>query len=456
MSLLIALALTWLPAWVWLERLVPPILSGRRYIIAGYALLLGIIGITVIMRMQSAVGIPFSFFNTGVAACVILLAGLLAPTTWRSREIPGSGPGQAFGASSRMAKTIIAICLALIVLRLVTLGFEVALRPLFSWDGKQHWAKQAKVFFEMGSIVPYVPLQSWLDLAGSDVYTNMHPNYPITIPLIQVWVNLALGEWHDSFMNLPWLLCYIAMGLIFFGQARAAGINTATALACTYMLMSIPYLNIQVALAGYADLFMAACYLAAVAAFYNWSVTRQKWQAVLALLCVSSCLLIKNEGFYWSLSFLPGLVFVLLGPRKGAIVTGCLFLCLLLLLWVLPANLIIAGHSLEQTQLHYRPQGWSPLYLSFFAHDNWHLVGYLFIGLLLALSLTRYRTAPQLAGVATTILSTIGLYLALYLLTRHSHGAVYFTSLNRVALQIVPAVCFLAVLVYGKLSRDPV
>ena len=67
----------------------------------------------------------------------------------------------------------------------------------------------------------------------------------------------------------------LGLGAAFYGHARAAGASPVTALAFTYMLLSMPLLNTHVALAGYADLLLGACYCAAIMAFHNWSVTRE-------------------------------------------------------------------------------------------------------------------------------------------------------------------------------------
>jgi hypothetical protein len=254
--LLLALTLTWLPGLVWLLRLVPRDMPGRSSLVAGYGLFLGLVVIPVIMRVLSATGIPFSFTSIGLSASLLILAGLLLPAKYtvegKSRVTPALPPRP----NSRWELLFICICLGLIILRLGTLGLEVGLRPIFAWDGKQHWAKQAKVFYEYGSIVQYVSFQDWLELGGKNIFTTVHPDYPVTVPLLQAWVSVAVGRWHESLINLPWLLCYIALGLIFYGQGRAAGARTVVAVAGTYMVLSLPYLNIQVALAGYADLFL--------------------------------------------------------------------------------------------------------------------------------------------------------------------------------------------------------
>jgi hypothetical protein len=243
---------------------------------------------------------------------------------------------------------------------------EVATRPVTSWDAKQHWTKQARVFYEHLRVVPYVSLQDWLDLGGRGVYTNMHPGYPITAPLLQAWIAVAIGAWHESLVNLPWLAVWVAMGMVFYSQARIAGGSIGLAIGATYMVLSMPYMNIHVALAGYADLFMAASYLGAVASLYNWSRTRASWLLYLGLITGASCMLFKNEGFYWFMSLIPGILLVLLGVRRGLLVLASMLLLLLLFVALMPVETVVAGHSLAGLDIRYRPESWFPLYLSFF------------------------------------------------------------------------------------------
>lgn len=435
LQLLLALLITVAPAWVWLERLVPAGLAGRRLLVAGYSGVLGMLLTTLLMRVLSLVGVPFSLYSVAAVALVVALAGWFSPAHWRS---PAAVPTPATMPLTPLHKLLVTLCLALLAVRLLMLGIEVGTRPVTSWDAKQHWTKQARVFFELRSVVPYVALQDWLELQGQGVYTNMHPDYPIATPLLQAWVAVAIDQWHESLVNLPWLLMWAAMGLVFYSQARLAGAGTALAIGATYMLLSMPYLNVHVALAGYADALMACCYLAAVAAFYNWSRSRQPWLLWLTLLCAAGCMLVKNEGLYWFLSLLPGVFLVMAGPRRGLLALAAMAVALLLALWLIPADTVIAGHSLATMDIRYRPESWLPLYLSFLVHDNWHLLAYLALAALLAAPLVFRAILP----VAAVIISALLLYLLLYLFTTNAVGAVRFTSLNRVALQLMPAVGF--------------
>jgi hypothetical protein len=447
LSIAVATLITVLPAWLWLERLVPTEGAGRRSLIAGYSVLLGLLVTSLSMQLLSVLGIALSLYSMGAIAMAMALAARFAPAHWRSpaTTLPPLSPG----TYSLGQKFLIALCLALIASRLLALGLEAGLRPVWSWDAKQHWTKQARVFYEMRASVPYVSLDEWLALGGKGVYTNMHPDYPIATPLLQAWTAIALGGWHSSLVNSLWPIMWLALGLIFYGQSRQAGALPHVAIAATYMMLSLPYLNIQVALAGYADLLLAVCYLAAVAALFNWSQHREAWQLYLALLAGAGCLLVKNEGFYWLLSLAPGILIVTLGVRRSVAIIAVAAVALLLLLWLLPTDLSIAGHTLESIDLKYRPESWRPIYLSTLVHDNWHFTGYLFLAALLIAPFYARRVLPLAAVMAATIV----LYLALYLLTSNAYGAVAFTSLNRVALQFMPALGFFTLAVYLALSQ---
>ncbi|WP_162846096.1 hypothetical protein [Seongchinamella sediminis] len=444
MSLLmvaLALAVSWLPAASWLTRFIPAATPARWALISGYACLLGLLATTLLMRLYSLLGIDWSFAGLALGSLCISALALAYPA--RPGYLPSGYGGQSLPLT-RLQHILVVLCLALLASRLIALGLELLTRPMTAWDAKQHWARQAKVFFELKSTVPYVDPEQWLATAGTGVFTNMHPDYPIATPLLQAWMAVALGYWDNSLVNAPWLLMWLGIGLVFYAQARQAGANAAVALAACYMVLSLPYLNTQVALAGYADLLLALAYLGAVAAFGNWLLSRAQWQLALALVSAAGGLLVKNEGFYWLLSLAPGILLAVAGLRRGFALLAALALALLLTLYLLPAELAIAGHTLASMAFGYRPESWLAIYLSGLVHDNWHLAIYL---LTIALVLVPFR-GRTLIPLAIVVLAAISLYLILYLFTDNAHGAVNFTSLNRVALQLLPAAAFFTLAVF--------
>jgi hypothetical protein len=457
MELLLILLAFCLPAilgMTWLNLLVPGTTTARIPVIVGNGILLGLLVVPLIMRLMDAIGVGLNFPVTlSVSAVLILIAGLMQALLKTGDEnIPTSMSG--YFALPKAQKALFLVFALLSVSHVILPGLELLGRPLYPWDATMHWATKSRVWFESGHIVPFVDGKLWLELDGVGVFTDHHPGYPITIPLLQVWMNSAIGHWDESLMNLPWVLCLMGLGVAFYGQARVAGVGAIVSIAFTYMLLSMPLLNIHVALAGYADLFLGACYCAALMAFYNWSVDRQVWQAVMALVFAVSCTLIKNEGMYWFLTFFPALVVVLMPGRRAAVLLGTLLFLLLILLVYIPRDLVIAGHSINVLKLGYQPHALAGIVKNFWVHGNWHLFAYLLIGVLpLGFALLKQKIGAY-RGIVAALAFAIVLFLFLFTSTGYAVGAIQFTSVGRVGVQLVPGVLFLiALFTHAIVSR---
>ncbi len=456
--ILLAMALPLILGGFWLNVFIPATTPGRPALVWGNGLLIGLLAIPLLMRLLDTLGVPLSFLATASLTGVLIFGAGLAKLFWKPGTVAEPVPALSFAEQPTPYKLLFLFFALLIALRVTTLGLELLERPLFPWDATMHWATKARVWFEATSIVPFVDNERWLELGDEGVFTDHHSGYPITTPLLQVWMSLAAGRWDESLMNLPWLLCLLALGAAFYGQMRAAGTGPTMAIAFTYMLLSMPLINTHVALAGYADLFLGACYCAAIMAFFNWSVRRQSWQALLALVFALSCTLIKNEGFYWLLTFIPALVVVLLPGRKAAILLAFLLLTLFALLLLLPGDFAVAGHSLDRLGIHYRPRAWVGIARSIWVHDSWHLLGYLLLSLLpMALMAARTQEASRYLGITAALAAAVGLFLALFLFTGYASGAVRFTAVGRISMQLVPSLLFLAALLCNDvLTRERV
>ena len=450
---LIALLLPALLGGLCMELLIPAWTPARPMAVWGNGLLVGLIGIPLLIRLLEALGVSLTYQAVGgIAGTIVVMAGLLLLV--RKKPFPLAPRSMSDVASrSLIYKLAIVSVLLLIALRVTTLGLELLWRPLYPFDATMHWATKARVWFEYQRIVPFVDNMRWLEMAGEGVFTDHHAGYPITIPLLQVWTGLVIGHWDESLINLPWLACLVGMGLAFYGQARVAGAKPLVAIVFTYMLLSMPLINIHVALAGYADLFLGACYCAALMAFHNWAISRQSWQAVLAAFFALSCPLIKNEGFYWLLTFAPGLFLVLLPWRKALVWFAGIILVLLAVLAIIPRDFEVAGHSLELLGLFFRPGAPEAVVNSLFVHDNWHLFSYLLPGLLVSALLLARPDVKACIGIIGTLASAIGLFLVLFIFTRYASGAIRFTAVGRISVQLIPGMMFLALLLYNALSQ---
>ncbi|MDZ7784303.1 MAG: hypothetical protein U5K56_15645 [Halioglobus sp.] len=413
---LVAILLPVLLGSAWINLLVPADTPARGALVWGNGALFGVMVTPLLMRALHATGLPLDFMATALAAVALTAMAALIHLRGhgRGRTSGQAAPARAMPTAQRVLWTIL---LGLIVLRLITLGTEVALRPLFPWDATMHWATKARVWFEHRSLVPFVPHDIWLQVGGEGVYTDRHPNYPSMIPLLQVWMNLATGNWNESLMNLPWVVCLAGLGAAFYGHLRVARVEALTAAAFTYFLMSMPLINIHVALAGYADIYLAAAFCCALMALHNWMTLRAGWMAALALLFAALCPQIKNEGLFWALSLAPAALVAFMQRRQAAKVLLLLGLLAILLLLLLPRHLVIAGHSMEELVPAFQPEALAGLVKIAWLHANWHLFGYMLLillplGLLMPGALTR-----KYLGLTTALTTAIGAFLFLFLFT---------------------------------------
>jgi len=239
-----------------------------------------------------------------------------------------------------------------------------------------------------------------------------------------------------------------------------------------WLVLSIPLLNTHVALAGYADLWMATAYGLALMAFLQWVRTSEKRQGLLALLLMLICIVIKREGLVWVALFIPALLGARLGKISLLILVGAL-LSLGGLLWVLGEiafevpGLGAIRLSAELLQLplvgeikleNHAP--WEPVLRHYFLYSNWHLFSYLVILSLVAASVSLWRypnQAWQRAGLIWALGSLMALYF-LFFWTDAYLWAVKATSINRLFLHFMPAFMFWILTVWLDITgyrQDP-
>ena len=261
--------------------------------------------------------------------------------------------------------------LAWLAFRSLLLLAEVATQPLYPWDAWTQWATKARVWFELKAWVPFVNTDAWLAAKGA-LYTDAAPTYPATVPLWQVWSSLALGRYDDAWMNLPWWFAAVAFGIAIYGALRRIEFGPLAALVGTWIVVSLPLADVHVALAGYADLPMAAYFTLAALATLAWTRSRSRLDAALALIFALACPFIKTPGVVWAVTLVPAVVVALL-PRHGVRVVAAGFALGIAALMVLAqTSPVILNYQLH---LDFAP-AWGALLESFFMLGNWNLLWY--------------------------------------------------------------------------------
>lgn len=422
--------------------------AGSAALRCGSGYVIGALLLTLWIRGLSAAGLHFGWLS--ICLPLLALTTLMIVLAARRGRISLPAIRAALNAlvAPPMAFRERALWIALIALLLVhfaLMAAEVAWRPLYPWNAWVQWATKARVWYELGHIVPFVRADVWL--AGADgAYFDAAPDYPGTVPLLQVWTCVALGRWDDSAMNWPWLAILAALVVAVYGALRGEGVAPLLALAGAYLLTSLPLLDVHVALAGYADLPMCASYTLAAIAFYRWAQRRDMRDAVIALFLAGACPLIGASGWIWAATLIPGVVIALL-PHRGARIVGIAFaLVALVLLALARTEPAILGHRLH---LNFAP-AWAQLVKSYYLMGNWNLLWYGVIALV-AFGWRRLSKPPLLSLTAVT---AAGLFL-LFFVFAFTEAAVWLPDLsmtNRATLHIVPLLVFLGVLTWHSMT----
>jgi hypothetical protein len=431
----------------------------------GYGYLLGLVVTTLLLQLQGRLIDTLSIVPTALA---LTLSATIALRLIRSQRAVVPPPRDAAAPRMPLWTSIAGGLLILwLALRFIGLALEVWWQPLFPWDAWTTWAVRARVWTELETLVPFVSAQDWLADTSGFAYTVDAWAYPATVSLIAAWPALAIGSWNETAANLPWLGCAIALALGFYGQARLWGVSPLTALVFLWLLMSLPLLNTHVALAGYADLWMATALGFALMAFLQWARTGDRRQLILLLALAATATMIKQEGAVWALLFIPAWLATRLGGSWLLVLPG-LLLGIGLALGItggIGAEVPGLGQvwfgldrvelpSIGRFDLTYHAV-WTPVLKHLFLGGNWHLLGYLIIlavGWALFRAIREGTTPWERGGLVWAISSLLALYV-LFFWTDAYLWAIQGTSVNRVFMHFMPALVFWMMAIWWRTEQ---
>ena len=343
-------------------------------------------------------------------------------------------------------RAIFWLLLALTVTRVVALCFEVVWTPLLTYDAWAQWASKARVWYAYGSMPSFVPPSEWGSAPGSMHFTDTHAEYPGTVPLFQVWTAICLGRWDESLVNIPWVVSFVSLGIAFYAQTRRLGFSAIKSMFGTYVLLSLPFLTVHVALAGIADVFISIAYGFAAMALWQWTIARHWSDAALALVMAIICAMLKQEGVIWALTLLPAAL-VAMNRRIGLATVGVAASAAVLYLAFGPSELRIMNYTIlthfENVSL--------PVYQHLFVMDNWHILWYAAV----ALIAVNYRLLLEdaLAPMTVTMLAAAGVVTIAFFFSNASGGADDESLINRLFLHFVPTLVFYLALIIRERSR---
>lgn len=400
----------------------------------------GMFLLTLLMRGVALAGVPFSLASVGLPLLgATVLAGWLAWRLWAARTGVRTGDAlrntlRALGGGDLVGWRRIAwrLLLGWLALRYALLLAELWLQPLYPWDAWTQWSTKARTWYDTRTLVPFVGVDGWLQGVPAGAYMDAAPHYPATVPLFQTWAALLLGGWDDAHVNLPFWISGVAFVVAFYGALRRFAFEPMIALAGAALLATLPILNVHVALAGYADLPMAAYLtLGTVAALL--AITQRSWpDALLALLLLAAGVLVKNPGKAWLVVLVPGLL-VAAWPRRGLMLASIAFAAATLaMLLVAQRGINVLGYQISAKYA----MPWNALFDAYFSFANWNLLFYALVAA--AIAARRQLFSPAVAPLTSIV---IGGLMFLYFGFAFTNAAAWVedqSTVNRATLHLVP------------------
>ena len=180
------------------------------------------------------------------------------------------------------------------------------------WDGLLVWEIKARYAFLNHGVLP----AAYFTDAGR-VFS--HPDYPLAIPLTELWLYLGMGEENQFWAKLIFPVFYtVGAGLLALLGARLTG-SRCLGLLLAVFLFFVPQVTVAAGgvLVGYADVPLSIIYLAAIG--YLLCALRRRGDGSFAIFAICLALLpwMKREGaILWGVACLAAAL-VLIAQRRS-------------------------------------------------------------------------------------------------------------------------------------------
>ena len=472
----LALLLPWLNGYLWLsyfESFFTGFATANRIRIAGYGFFFGYAILSFIIVLNSGISGKVSFLVVMSVLSLLTAAGAVL----LRRKVRSAKNRQARAASSLSLKKFGPVEWAVLLLAiwaLIHLSFsllEILSRPVYPWDAWLMWIYRAKAWFTLGTVFDFQNTVDWL-ATSAPAFTVNAIDYPMFASVIPFWAAIGLGYWSETLVNLPVILCGIAIALALYGQCREYGLSVSLTLVFCYLLFSTPFFGTHLALAGYADIWMSGFAGLGFVALIHGGISSRLKQSLFGLAMIALSVLVKNEGSVWLLG--AATFFLILHvPRKPLLTTvaaGTVLVLLALKFGVDPITIPLLGDvSVIDKRITLPFVGtftlqvfnvWKQYLFSFFLTGSWNLIWILPLACLLIFAAKAKERSSTV--VATFIFVFLATQALIFVFSSHGEFAIRYTAINRLPLQFLPAILFSAAVMAQKLlnpkeasSSDP-
>jgi hypothetical protein len=317
------------------------------------------------------------------------------------------------------------------------------LLPLTPWDAWVGWIAKAKIWVFHGLNESLVNKGDWL--LNDANFTNPTAHYPDGLPLLY-YVNSGLFGWNESALNGIYPALFISILLSMYGNIKS-NTNQALAWLAVILMVSIPFINVHVTLAGYADIWVAGYLFVVLITANNFLDTKSIQTLILLVVYSLGLVMFKLESWIWLIGVYSILLFALM-TTKSRVIGSIVFLISFIIWWFIDGfgfqtplgevfiqpNLIkvplMGTYELNFTNTS---KAWlESLFLSY----NWRLLWFS-LPFIIFYSF-KIKNKSRIILPATFLFYSCLFLFILFYMTGASVWANDFTSSNRIVLHIVP------------------
>jgi len=407
-----------------------------------YGLFLGLV--SVIIFVFRLTGIPVTFG-------VVTLAALI-PALFILRKVPTM-------AREKMTWARV-ILILLILFNFSLVGLEAVSSGIKSVDGFHIWGLKGhnlyraidKPFAEMA--------EATTATIGSD--------YPLLVPLSEVWVSLGLGRWDDLWVKILFPLFMMSFLLIFYCGLRQF-MGDPAAIFFTFLLSTVSFLS-RLSTHNGADVPLMYYYSSSVIFMVIWFKNRESFWLMMSGVFTALCMWTKFEGI--PLAGLNLFVFALFCGLNRDVVIENRAAVVGFLTVITAGFLLVSGYRIllnkpyannitlnKDTLINFFPNlvrlkeiGYRFQKELFGAPNKWNLVAYVFMATLVFN--TRKCLRRPYVYLLMFIVLNFAMYAAIYIAT--NFGLLYHleSTWTRMFLHFMPLLLFFASIVLAPVKES--
>jgi hypothetical protein len=393
------------------------------------------------------------FFGRGIVlqimvAAVCVSLGALGFRKWQASPSPEQ--------TTRARKIPDRIFMVLFAVELMLI-FWLSFQHTLGWDGLTVWELKARYAFLNGGVLPtayFADASRWFS----------HPEYPLLLPLTETWFYLWIGDCDQFWIKLIFPFWYVAaMSILLLVVSESCGKRwLGWIIVLLFPLVPAIYAAPGGIEVGYADLPLAAIYLATIFYLLRFMHTESRDALALFLALAATLPWMKREGaILWAaisicgaimiwrqrslsravLSFLPGL---------GVVIIWKFFLGVV---HALPSRDFVSIWPAAFKNVHRASGILHELYLQVIDRGTWDIF-WLLVAIALVAVLVRERTA-RAATVVWLLLAPLACYCASYVFSAWPNYIAHIeTSLPRLLIQLTPVSWLLIALALAPTERS--